>query len=157
MRHFFVLFEHMHQKLKKKKMRDQRAKMRDKILTRLALMKFKKRQFLSSSPPSHLFSAISDRIFELTARLNPTSSPDRDLAKTLEISLVGGFQDELGKSEELSLGLFRDLVKSDVNFILGKDGNEKNPVLAEPATLTHSACPARWHIKKFHMHCVLVG
>ncbi len=39
--------------------------------------------------------------------------------RTLEISLVGGFQDDLGKSEELSLRLFRDLVKSDVNFILG--------------------------------------
>ncbi len=32
---------------------------------------------------------------------------------------MGGFQDDLGKSEELSLRLFRDLVESDVNFILG--------------------------------------
>ena len=37
----------------------------------------------------------------------------------IEICIVGGFDDDRGTSEKLSLALIRELVKSEVNFILG--------------------------------------
>lgn len=45
--------------------------------------------------------------------------PDAEPLKTVEISIVGGYEDENDTSSKLSQNLLRDLITSQTNFILG--------------------------------------
>ena len=58
-------------------------------------------------------SRMAERVFEVSARLGTGGArghEDED-SRTLEVSLVGGFEDDQGRSEELSLGLLKNLIR----------------------------------------------
>ncbi len=65
---------------------------------------------------------MTERILEVSRRLGGGDDHSDGLNKKvmMEISMVGGFQDEPGKSEELSLALFKELVRSRVTYVLGE-------------------------------------